>query len=112
MARKMIFRNGEEMLSALMDGKDLYNAETGQYVFNYNECGSIAVYYLSSDRAEELKELSKEHEEYWGAFLGPGGYIYDDPSYEDFDEEWSCSNLDWCKEYYQGVWEDVSVHAS
>lgn len=104
----MKFNSGEEMLSAIIDDyMDLYNKETEEYVFLYNDCGSICVYSIDNDHAEELKEQQKEDGEYWGAHLGVGGCIYDDPSYEDF-EDGDYSNLDWCNDSYKGEWEDVS----
>ena len=96
------FNSAEEMLDALISGEDLYNVATGTYVFGYNDCGSIAVYDLSYEEAAELQEQTEEYEEgemYWGAFLGPGGSIYDDPSYEYYTED-QPSNMDFCEEYY------------
>lgn len=56
---------------------DLYNVNTGAYVFCYSENGSMAVYYLSSEEAFDI--ACKAEDEYWGAFLGAGGNVYDDP---------------------------------
>lgn len=100
------FKDGEEMLSVIQQNIDLYNPSTGQYVFNYNNEGSIAVYSLLDNAAEKLKRLSKETGEYWGANLGPGGRIYDDEEQEEYE---SYSNLDWCNDNYQGTWENVTV---
>ena len=102
----MKFKNGDEMLSILRDATDLYNAEEEKYVFLYNDCSSIAVYDISNEEADELRKLSAENGEYWGAMLGPGGRIYDDPSYEDYDEN-LCSNLNWCNDNHKGEWEVV-----
>ncbi|MCR5651016.1 MAG: hypothetical protein K6F86_07540 [Lachnospiraceae bacterium] len=77
---------------------DLYNVKTGDYVFLYNEAGSIAVYNLSNQTAENIARSAEG--EYWGAYLGPGGTIYDDPSYESYSPEWSTSNLAWCDEHF------------
>lgn len=106
--KKMKFKNGKEMLEEIQSGTDLYNPRTEQYAFLYNESGSIAVYTISNEHAAKLEKLAKEQGEYWGAFLGSGGSIYDDPSYEDYEEE-NYSNLDWCNDNYEGDWEDVSI---
>ena len=102
----MRFANGSEMLKET-EWKDLYNPVTQQYVFGYNGCGSIAVYYITNEEAEKLKQETTDTGFYWGAILGPGGRIYDDPSYERF-KEGDYSNLDWCNDNYEGEWEDVS----
>lgn len=103
----MTFKNGREMLNEL-ESSDLYNAEKELYVFSYNSAGSIAVYHITNEKAEELRKDSKEYGEYWGGLLGPGGCIWDDPSYDGF-EEGHYTNLDWCNDNYSGEWEDVSV---
>ena len=87
----MKFKNGREMRKELKYG-DLYNPETGEYVFLYNDVGSIAVYDLSADQVKELREKAKDTGESWSAFLGVGGYIYDDP-------------IEWCNERYKENWE-------
>lgn len=99
------FKDAEEMLSSIQSGEDLYNKETEQYVFLYNGAGSIAVYDIEEQEADAL--IASSHAaggEYWGAFLGVGGNIYDDPSYEYYSDEIP-SNLDYCKENYdKGQW--------
>lgn len=104
----MVFKDGKEMLAEIQADTDLYNPVTEQYVFCYNAAGSIAVYNISNKEASKLREMAKQAGEYWGAFLGPGGYIYDDLGYEDY-EEGDISNLDWCNNNYEGEWEDVSA---
>ena len=89
------FENGQEMLDTILCGNDLYNAETGEYVFQYSESGSIAVYTLNENTVLKLRQMSEDEGQYWGAFLGPGGLIYDDPIF----------NLDWCEAHYKGEWE-------
>lgn len=98
----MVFNTADEMLEKVVnDDTDIYNTETGHYVFAYNTEGSICVYTLSSEEAEELKENS---EEYWGASLGPGGNIYDAPDNPHYSEG-KMSNMDYCKENYNvGEW--------
>lgn len=108
---KMSFNSPEQMLDAILKGeKDLYNVKTGDYVFHYSESGSIAVYNLTSEEAEELDKKAIENGEYWGAFLGGGGEIWDDPE-RAAENEQDC-NLDYCKKVYAlDGWVDVSVYA-
>lgn len=90
------FSSGQEMLDTLLTA-ELYNPFLESYVFSYNESGSIAVYEIDGEEANRLsEEIAKTGERYWGALLGPGGYIYDDPSYDGFDENVNVSNLDYC----------------
>jgi len=103
----MTFLNGNEMFNAIVNNcLDLYNNETKQYVFVYSDCGSICEYLISSEDADQLRKLKEEDGEYWGAHLGNGGYIYDDPSHELY-KEGGYSNLDWCNDNYKGEWEIV-----
>lgn len=81
-----MFTSAEDMLNEIAVN-DLYNPKTGDYVFLYNETGSIAVYNLSNETAEEIARSAGE--ECWSAFLGPGGTIYGDTS-----------NYEWCKKHY------------
>ena len=108
---QMRFNSPEQMLDAILNGeKDLYNVKTGDYVFHYSESGSIAVYNLTSEEAEELDKKAIENGEYWGAFLGGGGEIWDDPE-RAAENEQDC-NLDYCKKVYAlDGWVDVSVYA-
>ena len=97
------FKNGNEMLSTIKNGNDLYNPNTNTYVFLYNEAGSIAAYdWIDNNFASDLAR----EQEMWSGQLGPGGYIYDDPSYEDYDEM-AMDNLDWCNNNYEGTWIDT-----
>jgi hypothetical protein len=87
----------------------LYNLETGDYIWKYTECGSIAVDNFSLEEAERLEQEATEKEVYWGGLIGGGSIIYDDPSHELYNEEYDESNLDYCKEVYnKGIWIDVS----
>ena len=100
--RKVEFKSGAAMLDFL-SGADLYNIVTGEYVFRYNEEGSIAVYSFGMDKAISLAHQS-QGKDYWSAFLGLGGYIYDDPSHELYNED-RISNLDYCKAICsEGIW--------
>ncbi len=107
----MKFNNAEEMLRTL-DTCDLYNLETGDYVFLYNEYGSICVYGdIDREEAAELDRLSRENGEYWCTLLGAGGSIYDDKSYPTFGEDCT-SNLDYCEGVYdKGNWIDTEDFA-
>lgn len=69
---------------------DYYNHITEEYVFTYNDRDSIAVYNIDKDEAKKLSKQAKENDEYWGAFLGSGGYIYDEPG-----------NFEWCENHFK-----------
>lgn len=100
----MTFTSGQEMLEYLQSGRDLYSPEKELYVFLYNDAGSIAAYSVDRDEAMRLSGLSIAHEgENWSAFLGVGGQIYDDSSYERYDENRQ-SNLDYCNTVFAGKW--------
>ncbi len=92
------FASPQEMCQYVVSGeRDLYNLETEDYIFKYNEGGSIAVYNLSREEAEELEEKATENKEYWGAYLGVGGSIYDDEDMDYFKEKFA-----------EGKWIDVT----
>lgn len=93
----MRFLNGREMLDYIQNVGDLYSKKANTYLFCYNDAGSICAYSVDSDMANELAHKSYESGEYWGAFLGFGGCIYDDPSYEGFNPETDVSNLNICE---------------
>lgn len=102
----MKFHSPKEMLNFINDGNDIYSPSKGLYIFNYNECGSVCVYFIDEDEANKLSKLSKEHGEYWAAFLGCGGHIYDEDYTKDRQSNMQlCSSLlqvtDWvlCSEY-------------
>ena len=84
----MKFKNGNEMLEHILNEGDLYNPTTGEYVFQYNEAGSICIYLLQNKQALDLAAKAKENDEYWGAYLSLGGKIYDTPE-----------NLEWCEDH-------------
>ena len=74
----------EEMKAYLKRG-ELYSPEAGMYIYADNEgLDNLVVYYLSMDEAKELSLASCDGE-YWGAILGPGGRVYDDPDWK-YDE--------------------------
>lgn len=103
--KKITFKNGDEMLRSL-NSHDLYNKETGEYVFSYNDVGSVAVYTLSPSEAKELYEKTRDTDVSWSELLGPGGYIYDDPSYPG-KSAYSISNEEWCDDHFKGTWRIV-----
>ncbi len=95
----MEFNSAQEMLDVIQSGTDLYNPRLGIYVFVYSNAGSISYYSITDEHARELAKLAKENDEYWGAFLGPGGSIVDDPGSDFFDGRET--NLDWCEDMYK-----------
>ena len=89
----MKFNNGKEFYDAIESG-DLYNDERCIYAFIYNDRGAVCVYDISNEEAEDLEKKSEEYDEYWGAFLGIGGLIYDEP-------------MEFCDNEYHGEWRRV-----
>ena len=93
----MKFNNEKEMYDFIVGGSDLYNAKTGQYVFVYNDNGAFCEYILEEECAKKVAAKAVRNDEYWGAFLGIGGNIYDDP-------------MTWCKEnYHKDGWEETII---
>ena len=102
------FASTDAMLAAINADNDFYNKTTGEYVFKYSESGSIAVYRLDMEEALELQKKAMEDKQYWGAYLGPGGYIYDNPDRRD------CNiletNIGYCeKNYMHPSWVNVTI---
>ena len=97
----MTFSSGKEMLDYITDGHDLYAPLHGFYVFHYNDRGAIALYIVRQETAIILERDSRASGEYWGAFLGPGGWIYD--AAEDCGEG-GTSNLMFCDVFYSELW--------
>lgn len=98
------FNSGKEMLDFLQAGKDLYNPETGAYVFVYNEDKAIAYYSVSKEDAKKYAKIEADTGEYWGSNLGVGGYIYEDQLSENYDKS-KMSSRDFCDEHFnEGVW--------
>ena len=106
----MKFNNGTEMYNYLCSGRDLYSKSLDTYVFEYNDAGALCTYGLYLEDVVKLIEDSKKYEEYWGAFLGLGGSILEDPDYDDdehrYNEDETMRNLylrpslDFCEETY------------
>lgn len=98
------FNSGKEMLDFLQAGKDLYNPETGAYVFVYNEDKAIAYYSVSKEDAKKYAKIEADTNEYWGNNLGTGGCIYEDQRSENYDRS-KMSSRDFCNECFdKGVW--------
>lgn len=98
------FNSGKEMLDFLQAGKDLYNPETGAYVFVYSEDKAIACYCVSKEYAYKYAKTEADTGEYWGSNLGVGGYIYEDQLSENYDKS-KMSSRDFCDEHFdEGVW--------
>lgn len=90
----MKFENANAMLDIIQSGMDLYNTNTGDYVFSYSDKGAIAAYNIDENYAKELSLKSVETNEYWGAYLGMGGSIYENGA-----------EFEWCEEHYNiGGW--------
>lgn len=73
----MKFGSPSQMLKTLRSGVDLYCPEEEIYIFDYNDKGAVCLYTVFRDEAEELSKMAKECDEYWSAFLGPNGEVYD-----------------------------------
>lgn len=92
----MKFQTAEHMLAYINQGNDLYSRQAEIYIFNYNEAGSICTYNIDQREAKRLAKLANDSDEnYWGAFLGIGGRIWDDPICDCYRE--GQTNLDCCE---------------
>ena len=117
------FDSPEEMLDYITSDSDLYNLETGDYIWRWNDYDSIAVDNFSIEEAERLEQEATKEKTYWGGLVPGGARIYDSQSYYDdylgctesddessfmdFDEDEL--NLDYCREVYnKGIWIDVT----
>ena len=85
----MAFNSAEDMLNFIQNGNDLWSESEGLYVFVYNEDGAICTYSIDITQARELSLKAELYDDYWSAFLGWGGAIYDEPE-----------NLELCEELY------------
>ena len=103
MKNSVTFDNAKEMLKFINNNHDLYCEETNTYVANHNGIGSIVTYLLDEDDVRECEKYREETGDYWLGCLGPGGAIYDDPSYSEFADD-QISNLDFCKRNYKKLW--------
>lgn len=94
--KALSFADGQALFEYVNDGQDLYSPSAGIYIFGYNDRGAVATYDISHDEAEELIQKANESDEYWGAFLGIGGTIYD--AFDEDNSPSSTTNLDKCAE--------------
>lgn len=94
--KALSFADGQALFEYVDDGQDLYSPSAGIYIFGYNDRGAVATYDISHDEAEELIQKANESDEYWGAFLGIGGTIYD--AFDEDNSPSSTTNLDKCAE--------------
>lgn len=111
-ARRFKFTSAVEMLDTITDGVDLYCPEEGEFVFTYNEGGSICVYHLTPLQAFEVAKKASG-KDYWGAFMGVGGEIHDHAGYE-YPDGTSCStneNLSYCKDNFKNNWIEANYHS-
>lgn len=115
----MKFNTPEEMYNYICFEGDLYNAELGIYVFQYNSVGALAIYDIDSIKADKLALQSiKNDDEYWEAYLGPGGKILEVPEFREAYENDTAANYcthpylapsyEFCEKYYNhDGWEDT-----
>jgi hypothetical protein len=97
------FKNSEEMYQFLKS-RDLYSKKLEMYVFLYNEDGAIAVYDdIDSFDVARLVVKAKSINECWAAFLGPGGNILDDDTYDRETErdKYLLPTRAFCEEYFE-----------
>lgn len=93
----MKFQTAEQMLEYINKGNDLYSRQAEIYISNYNEAGSVCTYNIDQGEAKRLAKLVNDSDvNYWGAFLGVGGQIWDDQTHDCYDE-CQMTNLDCCK---------------
>lgn len=93
----MRFNSAEEMYNAVVtENRDLYCVDEERFIFHYNDEEAICEYVIYPKIFDRLYMKAKEHGEYIAAFLGPGGYIYD-------------NGMDYCERYYDNEWKDVTV---
>lgn len=108
MMTQITFCDGLEMFNKIKEcGLDLYNTELEIYAFCYNECGSIATYNIDRENALKLKIKANATGEYWSAFLGCGGKIYDSLDYKlQLELKDTCDEaVEFCNCYYdEGSW--------
>lgn len=104
MIEKLKFKKWEDMYKLLISGTDLYNPKTGCYVFSYNDAGALCYYKLKMDEVLDLIEQSKRDGEYWGAYLGTGGYVLDDMNYRNGFKKYLQPSFDFCKNNYTDEW--------
>lgn len=91
-----------ELKAAILDDVDMYNPKLGVYAFRYNEEDAIAFYHLGKAFATSIALKANEINEYWGAILGPGGIIYNNPD-EFIDRFGDKAGWITCDEFYETI---------
>ena len=86
---------------------DMYCPELGYYVFSYNDRGAVCHYDIDLEEAAELSKMSRKYNDYWAAYLGPGGHIWDAEGDTETPPNPGCSNKDFCEAYYNHKWYTV-----
>lgn len=99
----MKFNSAEGMYHYLCNNGDLYNPVKEVYMFQYNEDGAICCYSISEDHAAELAVKSIEDGEYWSAYLGIGGHIYEAEEALEICNDFADENWINCREYAADV---------
>lgn len=89
------FSSPEEMLEFIQDGNDLYNQDTGEYVFVSSDDGNLGRSQLDKDTMERVKNLSEENHTYWSDYISGGEVLEVNPERADLE-----SALDYCKRKY------------
>ena len=106
------FKSGKEMYDYICAGHDIYSKSERTYAFVYNDAGAVCIYTLDDENVARLVAESKEHDDYWSAFLGwKGSNILDEGRYNDdeyrYSEDWEKRklylkpSLDFCEETYK-----------
>lgn len=103
MKKFVTFDSAKEMLDFINDGHDLYCEKDCTFVAIYNNYDSIVTYFLTEDYVRECEKYREETGDCWLGCLGPGGDIYDDPSYPYFEKD-LMTNLDFCEQNYKKLW--------
>ena len=99
----MKFNSAEGMYHYLCNNGELYNPVKEVYMFQYNEDGALCYYCVSEDHAAELALKSIENGEYWGAYLGTGGHIYETEEALEICNDFADENWINCCEYAASI---------
>ena len=107
----ILFESAGEMKELVVNKDvDLYSPDLKLYVFHYNDQEAVAVYRLENEEAYKLSVEADKANEYWGALLGPGGSIYDEPEEffgQYFGELWV--DTKYYPEYYKNFLEEKTM---
>lgn len=108
------FNTVADMLDYIRSGHDLYSPSEQTYVFEYNDMGSICVYYhISEEKAEELDATG----DWWSSSLSlPDSHIFDsrttkeeEPDLRHGPDDLNDDALEWCFWHFLADdWIDVS----